>query len=176
MPEIRINDEVVEIEPGERILDVARRNALHIGFVCDGNGLCQMCECTVEQGMENLNPPTEAEEAWLTRWQIDQGSRLACQAALRGSGQVAVLTRAEDLRRQTMAVVNPPKDSEHPYLNDLLDHMMTISVEHVKRFPMNMVYAMVRVWTLRPSTESFGKMWHDTWRISNRLLRGDQPN
>jgi ferredoxin len=173
---VNINGEMVDIEPGERLLDAARRNALHIGFVCDGNGLCQMCECLVQRGGEHLSPLTEAETMWLTQWQIDQGRRLACQASVRGPGQVEILTRAEELRQQTNDVFNPPqKDQQQSYLNTWFNSLMTVNIEHIKRFPMNMVYAMVQMFTLRPTFHSARQVVVDALRISQRVATGRAP-
>ena len=39
MTTVIINDLAVEAVAGDGLLDLARRNRAHIGFVCDGNGL-----------------------------------------------------------------------------------------------------------------------------------------
>lgn len=173
MPEGIINDEVLTIEPGERLLDVARRHAVHIGFVCDGHGLCQMCECTVERGMEHLSPTTEAEETWLTTQQMEHGHRLACQASLRGPGPVKLQTRAEELRRQATLVMKPTGEtSRQEEWSRLVDHLMIMSVEHIKRFPHNMMYTMVECFSLRPTLRSAGQMFNDSWRVLWRAATG----
>lgn len=172
MPEVFINDEAVEIEAGERLLDAARRHASHIGFVCDGNGLCQMCECTVLKGDDLLNPPTESEYAWLTQWQLENQRRLACQASPRKEGTIEVLTRAEDLRRQTIAAFNPPEGADRQEnLNRLFNSVMTVNLEHLKRFPVNVYYASIGVFALRPTFESARQMLDDCRRIALRLMR-----
>ncbi len=178
MATITINDQQVEIEPGERLLDAARRHAVHIGFVCDGHGLCQMCECRILKGHDQLSPTTEPEETWLTQAQLKEGRRLACQTAIRGPGPVEVLTRAEELRRQTNAVFNPPKDDEtdrQEHITRLINSLMTINIEHLKRFPMNMMYALVHALTLRPTISGFQHVLSDCVRISNRLATGKEP-
>lgn len=178
MATITINDQQVEIEPGERLLDAARRHAVHIGFVCDGHGLCQMCECRIIKGHDQLSPTTEPEETWLTQAQLKEGRRLACQTAIRGPGPVEVLTRAEELRRQTNAVFNPPKDDEtdrQEHITRLINSLVTINIEHLKRFPMNMMYTLVHVLTLRPTISGFQHVLSDCVRISNRLATGKEP-
>jgi ferredoxin len=171
MPNVIINDEACDMEPGERLLDVARRNTVHIGFSCDGNGLCQMCECTVLKGADSLSPPNEVEEIWLTPWQLEHGRRLACQASLRGGGAVEVLTRAEELRRQTIPVLRPPEGgNQQEHWNVLWNNLVTMSIEHTKRFPQNMIYTMVQLFTLRPTLTSARQAFLDAVRITQRMI------
>ena len=87
-----INDVEVVAVPGDGLLEVARRNRAHIGFVCNGNGLCTTCECKVLDGIENLSAPNRAEREWLPAWRLEQGYRLACQTTLKGTGPVRVLS------------------------------------------------------------------------------------
>jgi len=109
MPDVVINDEKVEAKVGEKLLSAARRQASHIGFVCDGRGLCQTCACRVLSGAENLGEMTEIEQEALTESLKEQGYRLACQTTIKESGPVVVISRAEELRRKATGVVRPPE-------------------------------------------------------------------
>ncbi|GIV94220.1 MAG: hypothetical protein KatS3mg056_2929 [Chloroflexus sp.] len=51
MATVIVNDVEMTARPGERILDIARRNSAHIGFVCDGTGFCQTCKVRVLAGV-----------------------------------------------------------------------------------------------------------------------------
>lgn len=102
MPDITFNNEQVEAKTGEKLLSVARRNALHIGFVCDGRGLCKTCTTHVLSGSEHLGEPTEVELGALPKPLRDQGYRLACQTTVSGAGSVEVISRAEELRRKAI--------------------------------------------------------------------------
>ncbi|WP_129673251.1 2Fe-2S iron-sulfur cluster-binding protein [Candidatus Chloroploca sp. Khr17] len=112
MTTVIINDVPMEAKVGERVLNVARRNAAHIGFVCDNNGLCQTCRCQVLAGADQLNPPSEIELAWLTPAQLDDGTRLACQTVIRGTGEIRVESFAETMRRMALAVISPPRGTD----------------------------------------------------------------
>lgn len=108
MTKIIINDVAMEGAVGETLLTVARRNAAHIGFVCDGRGICATCLCKVHEGADQLTPLNSVERNWLTEGQVAEGDRLACQAQISGVGTIKALTRAEHVRRQTFDVFSPP--------------------------------------------------------------------
>jgi ferredoxin len=177
MPTVEINDVAMEALPGERLLDIARRNAAHIGFYCDGQGLCTTCECRILSGAEYLNDLTEAEQVWLPPARVRDGYRLGCQAALRGSGTVRTLTRAEELRRQVMNVVNPPSgtnSSEH--LRPLLNNVAMINWEHIGTFPFNLLRTMARIGPFRMlwPVQDLNRLVEDTTRITRRMLGDDR--
>jgi ferredoxin len=150
MARIIVNDVVMEAQEGETLLDVARRNAAHIGFACNGNGICQTCECQVLEGHENLTRPDEAEETWLAPSRLRRGHRLACQAVINGEGEVRILTRAEELRRQVRDVLNPPagRDSGRS-LQILVNNLVQMNLEHLSLFPGNVVRTIERVGLLK---------------------------
>jgi ferredoxin len=141
-----VNEVAVEARPGERLLNIARRDAAHIGFVCDGNGICQMCQVRVLSGAEHLNAPTPTEQAWMPEWRLANGHRLACQAALRGPGPVEVLTTVEELRRQTLDVIQPPAGVDRrDALEPLLDNFVRLNVDQLIRYPLNIIGALLQV-------------------------------
>ncbi len=146
MPTVIINDVAFEANTGERLLDIARRNAAHIGFVCDGNGICQTCACKVLVGAEHLNQPTRAERSWFPESRLQAGQRLACQTALRGPGPVKVLTLVEELRRQLRDVVAPPNGGvSTDYLEPLLENLVRLNVDQLRRYPFNLIETLGRV-------------------------------
>jgi len=108
MPTVIVNDEVLEYEVGEELLDVARRNSAHIGFLCSGKGICQTCTCRVLEGQQHLSPPNELEQTLISEARLEQNYRLACQTKLQGTGSVKILSRAEEIRRLALGVIQPP--------------------------------------------------------------------
>lgn len=175
MPSVIINDVELEARVGERLLNVARRNAAHIGFVCDGNGICQTCQCRVLAGVDQLSPPSEAELIWMPERRLAEGHRLACQTVLRGPGRVRVITKAEELRRQTLDVVRPPRGADGlDNLEPLLDNLVRMNVDQLVRYPFNLVATMLRVGPAR-----FFAPWRDVerWaddgaRVTRKVLTG----
>ncbi|MEI7554066.1 2Fe-2S iron-sulfur cluster-binding protein [Candidatus Chlorohelix sp.] len=107
MPKVIINGKMYPAEVGETILEVARRNGAHIGFVCDGQGYCATCECKVLEGAELLDKPTRNEKTWLAN-RLDENYRLGCQTQIKEEGEIQVISRAEILRRQFIYSFAPP--------------------------------------------------------------------
>ena len=100
MAELEFNGESIEARPGETLVQAARRHGSHVWFVCDGRGICQTCECRVVSGAANLSEPSDLERAGVSDGRRQRGYRLGCQARLEGPGPVAVVSRAEELRRR----------------------------------------------------------------------------
>jgi ferredoxin len=168
-----VNGVAMEAKVGERLLDVARRNGAHIGFVCDGTAICQTCQCRVLTGAENLNPVNDAERIWMPESRLNDGNRLACQAALRGVGTVEVLTTIEELRRQVMAVINPPADSTPiEQLGPLIAHFVKLNVDQIALFPFNNINTIRRLglaeffWPFK----DLNRYIEDTVRVFNTTL------
>jgi ferredoxin len=163
----------MEAQPGERLLDVARRNAAHIGFYCDGQGMCTTCECRILAGADQLSELNEIEQTWLPAARVNDGYRLGCQASLRGPGPVRVLTRAEELRRQLDAVLNPPPGTTvTDNLRPLLSNLAMINWEHIGTFPFNILRSLARLGPVRllwPIVD-LRLFVDDTVRITRRML------
>ena len=75
-------DQVAELPPGTLILQSCERHG--VPFNCK-QGQCGTCVIKVQEGMEHLSPPTDAERALLGRELSEK--RLACQCTLQ-SGRV----------------------------------------------------------------------------------------
>jgi ferredoxin len=72
----------VEIPKAENLLDGVNDKGVDVKWDCK-NGVCDTCKVKVVEGMENLSPPTDAEESMLGDL-IKQGYRLACQMVANG--------------------------------------------------------------------------------------------
>lgn len=168
MPTLIVNGTTVEAHIGERLLDTARREALHIGFVCDGNGLCQTCECRILRGKEHLSPLNDIEKVWLTEGQIAEDRRLACQASVRGPGPVEFETRAEEMRQQALVLFSP-RTPENEQVGNFFQTMVLINVEHIRRWPANMFYALTTVFSIPFNVDGAQKLIDDTMRITERM-------
>jgi ferredoxin len=150
MTKLILNDVAMEAKVGERLLNVARRNAAHIGFLCDNAGTCQGCRCTVIGGGENLSPPNEAEQAWITPERLAAGERLACQAIVHSQGEIRVLSRAEELRRLVQGIIAPRAgESRLNPVSPLVTILARMTVDQVTRFPGNVFSTLARVGPLR---------------------------
>ena len=180
MPSVTINDEVFEAKIGERLLDVARRNGAHIGFVCDGNGICQTCQCQVLSGRKHLSPPNAAERDWMTEARLNQGHRLSCQTAIRGPGPIVILTAAEQLRRNVQRLVQNDDRPLIDRMEPLLEQVVSGSIDQLARYPFNMLSTMARVgvgrffWPVKD-----GERWLDdaqlvAQRMNTRSIKAEE--
>jgi len=78
---------VTDVAPGTTLLKAATACGVEIEAVCGGRGTCGKCRVIATSG---LAPLTEAELARLSKEDIDQGYRLACQATVVSDAQVVV--------------------------------------------------------------------------------------
>jgi ferredoxin len=178
MPQVEINDEKMEAKLGEPLLTIARRHAAHIGFYCDGNGLCTMCECRILEGADQLSPVTDAERTWLPTARMDDGYRLGCQAALRGNGSVRALTRAEELRRQLNAVLSPPPGTtSSEQLRPFLSNVAMVNWQHIGTWPFNLLRTLQRIGPVRFlwPVNNMERLITDTRRITERMISSGRP-
>jgi chlorosome envelope protein I len=167
MPKVIINGETYEAQSGEVLLDVARRNGAHIGFVCDGLGFCATCECRVLEGVEALSPQTRDEVDWLGP-RLKRGYRLSCQTRVQGPDTVEVITRPELLRRQFEAIFAPAKgETSVDNASRFLTNLTQITVDHLTQAPAGLTGTLNRIGALRLlfPWQNFDRFADDTSRV-----------
>jgi ferredoxin len=173
MPIVIVNDEEVEAEEGENLLDIARRCAAHIGFICGGHGICMACVCHVREGAEHLSEPNSIERRGLPKMWIDRGHRVACQTTLVGPGPVEIISRPEELWRQLQTVLKAPDSNEAGRgLFDFAVNIGNITLQQWLSFPMSTVNAVYQATKTYPSPTEVGRLVKDTGRVLKRM-RGD---
>lgn len=74
---------------GSSILELADRNGVDWMSNCK-RGTCARCRCLVQEGMEYLTEPNEAEWNRLEEEELTQGYRLGCQARIQENGKIVV--------------------------------------------------------------------------------------
>ncbi len=104
---IYINDRPCEAQPGDILLDVAKQNKCHIGYICGGSGVCQSCFVYVQDGMDCLSERSDVEKAFISDKLTEAGGRLACQTKIIKDGNLHVLSRAEMFRRIVLGLNVP---------------------------------------------------------------------
>jgi uncharacterized 2Fe-2S/4Fe-4S cluster protein (DUF4445 family) len=85
----------LEVEAGRTVLEVARHIGVSVSSVCGGRGLCGKCKIIVQDGESHLSAPTKAERQALSREDLKNGFRLACQAVVKGIGTITVEVPSE---------------------------------------------------------------------------------
>lgn len=150
MIQVTINDVVLEAEAGDGLLNVARKNKAHIGFVCNGNGLCTTCELRILSGAKNLTAPNKIEHDWLPQSRLARGYRLACQTALVGTGPVQVITRAEELRRlwDNLVLKSTPATYDADFRR-FARYVTALNIEYLSKFPLNLARTVARLGVVR---------------------------
>jgi 2Fe-2S ferredoxin len=81
----------LEADAEDTILEVARANKIRLEHNCGGNCSCSTCHVIVREGEENLSPLEEEEDDRLEECEErGSGSRLSCQARIRGDVTVEI--------------------------------------------------------------------------------------
>lgn len=74
-----VNGPQVTSEKGMTLLEMSQANGIPHTALCGGKGRCTTCRVIVEDGADNLPPPTEVEARSLSAVGAPEGTRLACQ-------------------------------------------------------------------------------------------------
>ncbi len=74
-----VNGPEIVSEKGMTLLEMSNANGIPHTALCGGKGRCTTCRVIVEQGEDQLHPPSEIEARSLTAVGAPQGTRLACQ-------------------------------------------------------------------------------------------------
>ena len=101
MTRVRFVDQDIEttIEPGQSILEAARKVHAPEGDACGGVCACSTCHVYVEQGAELLSSASEQEEDILDKaFDVRMTSRLGCQAKAQREGLIVVRISQESLK------------------------------------------------------------------------------
>jgi len=80
----------IEAAKGETLLEAASNAGVNINSICGGEGLCGKCRVIVQEGGKNLSLPTEAEKRALSKEDLKNGFRLACQAKIKREGLIVI--------------------------------------------------------------------------------------
>ncbi|MFK7754515.1 MAG: adenylate/guanylate cyclase domain-containing protein [Sedimentitalea sp.] len=74
-----VDGPLVTSPKGMTLLEISRSNGIPHTSLCGGRGRCSTCRVMIEEGGENLPPPSPSEAAVLAAVNAPPGSRLACQ-------------------------------------------------------------------------------------------------
>lgn len=92
-------------ELGERLFEVAAKANIMIDGSCGGKGTCGKCKVQVIGG--KMPPLDAAEEAVLTKSEINDGYRLACHLIVEGDLGIVVPQKHQDVSRKLKATFMP---------------------------------------------------------------------
>ena len=81
----------VKAPEGSHLLEIALDQGIDIEHACGGVCACSTCHVYIEQGMDQLSEPTEAEDDRVEEAPgLQRNSRLACQCTIQGKGPIVV--------------------------------------------------------------------------------------
>jgi ferredoxin len=78
------------------LLGHAQLEEIDLGSQCGGHGICGKDRVQILEGVDRLSPVTSAEERHLSKSEIQNGVRLACQAWPEGDLCTIELSRASE--------------------------------------------------------------------------------
>ena len=91
---------------GEHLLEVAVENGINIEHACGAVCACSTCHVYVEQGMDQLTEPTEAEDDRVEEAPgLQRNSRLSCQCEIIAEGEEPIVVRVPAWNRNAVKEV-----------------------------------------------------------------------
>ncbi len=88
MPKIiikNINNQEVDIyDTNKSVLQHFAEAYIDWMQACGGKGRCTTCKMILHEGLQNLSPPSTAEQKFQKMDRLQPGERLACQCSLQG--------------------------------------------------------------------------------------------
>jgi len=85
---------ILEVAPGQSILEVALHNNIQIDHACEMSCACTTCHVIVRKGFRSLEEATEREEDLLDKaWGLESESRLSCQAIVENDDLVVEIPK-----------------------------------------------------------------------------------
>ncbi|MBW2264268.1 MAG: adenylate/guanylate cyclase domain-containing protein [Deltaproteobacteria bacterium] len=84
----RPDDRTVETDPGETLLDVAKRSGIPLAHACGGNARCTTCRVMVLEGRDSCSGRTAEEAVLAEQAGFGPGIRLACQTKVDGEAEI----------------------------------------------------------------------------------------
>ena len=101
--DINAGEKTLEVEGGQTLLSALYDQKVFIPSACGGKGTCGHCKITVKAGGGSV---LATEVPYLTRKEVRQGVRLACQVKVRQSLQVRIPEELLNVQRFTARVAS----------------------------------------------------------------------
>ena len=96
-------DDPIIVKPGETLLSALSSKNVFLPSACGGGGTCAMCLCNVDDGGGDVLP---TEENHLTRGQVADNVRLACQVKVRGDMDIRVPEEVFGVKKMECEVIS----------------------------------------------------------------------
>jgi len=96
-------DDPVIVKPGDTLLSALSAKSIFLPSACGGGGTCAMCLCNVDEGGGDVLP---TEENHLTRGEVADNVRLACQVKVRGDMEIRVPEEVFGVKKMECEVIS----------------------------------------------------------------------
>lgn len=84
-------EHIIDGAKGHNLMELALGNGINIEHACGGVCACSTCHVYIEEGMDLLSEPTEAEDDRVEEApDIRRNSRLSCQCEILKAGKIVV--------------------------------------------------------------------------------------
>jgi ferredoxin, 2Fe-2S len=77
-------NKTIPCEKGQNLFKLLRQQDVPVASSCLGDGICGKCVLKIEQGTENLSPPTELELKLKEKYKLTNQQRISCQCQVLG--------------------------------------------------------------------------------------------
>jgi len=84
----------IRIELGKTLMDAAKILGVDLASICGSRGTCGKCKVKIESKIDTVGEPTQSELKHLSRDEINESHRLACQTPILGKVIVSVPERS----------------------------------------------------------------------------------
>tara|TARA_B100000686_G_scaffold353890_1_gene461365 strand:- start:2003 stop:2506 length:504 start_codon:yes stop_codon:yes gene_type:complete len=74
--------------PSDTVYTLANDEGCGLSGTCEGNGDCGLCAMAIISGAKNFDPASDLEKEILEKLSYPKGTRLSCQAKIRGDATV----------------------------------------------------------------------------------------
>lgn len=101
--DINNGERVVDIEPGDTVLNALSTQDIFLPSACGGGGTCGMCKCQVLEGAGDILP---TETGFFSRKEAQNKWRLGCQVKVRDSLKIAVPKEVMGIKKWECEVVS----------------------------------------------------------------------
>jgi len=94
--DINNGEKVVDVQPGQTLLQALMEHDIYLPSACGGGGSCAMCKCGVSDGGGDVLP---TEEGHLSRGEKKENVRLSCQVKVKNDMKVEVPEEVFGIKR-----------------------------------------------------------------------------
>ncbi|MFW5656401.1 MAG: NADH:ubiquinone reductase (Na(+)-transporting) subunit F [Bacteroidota bacterium] len=100
---LKINDEEMEVSPGNTLLSTLSAQNIFLPSACGGGGTCAMCKCQVIEGGGSILP---TETGFFTRKEQQDNWRLGCQVKVRNDMTIKIPEEIMGIKKWECEVVS----------------------------------------------------------------------